>query len=63
MKAPQYLAIAQQLESLVAKAMLDFNFGLEVLKIPMSVRVPLWQALSRRAAAKAIECEKKGSAP
>lgn len=56
-ETPQQLAIAKALEELVAKAIRDFEFGLNVLKLPPSVKQPLWDALGRRAIGKAAECD------
>lgn len=50
--------IANALEELVSKGIRDFEFGMNVLKLPASVRAPMWQAMSRRAMAKVMECEK-----
>lgn len=52
--------VAEALEELVAKQERDFQFAMDVLKLPASVRVPMWQALCRRAMAKIIECEREG---
>lgn len=52
----QSLKIAQALEKLVEKAISDFDFGMDVLRLPNSVREPMWDAIVRRAAAKALQC-------
>lgn len=53
----QSLQIAQALERLVAKAISDFEFAMDVLKIEPSVRAPMWEAMARRAMEKVVECE------
>ena len=50
------LKTAQGLESLVVKAMRDFEFAMNVINLPPSVRQPMWLALGRRSIAKAEEC-------
>lgn len=55
----QSLKTAQALEQLVEKAITDFEFGLNVLRIPDSVREPMWDAIARRASMKALKCSGK----
>lgn len=54
----QALKIATALETLVAKSIADFELGLNVLRVPASVRAPMWDTIARRAMAKVIECER-----
>lgn len=53
------LKIAQALEKLVEKTLADFDFGMDVLRLPNSVREPMWDAIGRRAAMKALECSRR----
>ena len=54
--ADKRMEIAHALEALVTKAIQDFDFGMDVLKLPDHVREPMWNAICRRAAQKAVEC-------
>jgi len=56
MNAAQGAKIALALEELVTKTVRDFNFGMDVLRLPPSVRQPMWDALARRSATKSTEC-------
>lgn len=55
----QHLKIATALEKLVTDAVDKFEFGLNVLKIPNSLRAPLWDALGRRSISRAAECDRR----
>lgn len=57
----QALKIAMTLETLVAKTIADFELGLNVFRVPASVRAPMWEAIARRAMAKVIKCERSGA--
>lgn len=57
MSTNEKLVIAKALEQLVSKAIADFQFGMNVLRIPPSVQQPMWDALGRRAIRKAAEID------
>ena len=57
----EQIRIAMALEKLAAKAIADVAFGMNVLKLPPSVRAPIWEAVARRAIVKVIECERASS--
>lgn len=56
--SPEQLKIARALEDLIARAVDNVEYGMNVLKLPASLRAPMWEALTRRAMVKCMECEK-----
>lgn len=51
--------IAAALEKIAVMAIGDTQARLDELNVPTTVRVPIWSAIARRAAAMARECEER----
>ena len=60
--ADKQIKIAMALEDLVCHGIEEVQYRMDIMNLTPSIRAPMWDAIARRAMAKAVECEGKPAA-